>query len=63
VITTPLVENMENTFRGGFVTTSMQAIDQQAHPKEVVEVIAFLLSDQASFVTRSTYKVDGGWPA
>ncbi|EXJ56086.1 hypothetical protein A1O7_09017 [Cladophialophora yegresii CBS 114405] len=49
VIATPLVHAMET-----------QELDSQADPKKVANVITFLLSDEASFVTGSTYKVDGG---
>ena len=32
-------------------------------PEEVAQVVAFLVSDQASFMTGSTVSVDGGWVA
>jgi NAD(P)-dependent dehydrogenase (short-subunit alcohol dehydrogenase family) len=31
-----------------------------AHAKEIANVIAFLLSDEASFITGATHRVDGG---
>jgi NAD(P)-dependent dehydrogenase (short-subunit alcohol dehydrogenase family) len=38
----------------------MHPIGRVATPEEVAEVIAFLASDRASFVTGAEYKVDGG---
>ncbi|HZY67732.1 MAG TPA: SDR family oxidoreductase [Devosia sp.] len=38
----------------------MHPIGRRALPAEIGEVVAFLLSDKASFMTGETVRVDGG---
>jgi NAD(P)-dependent dehydrogenase (short-subunit alcohol dehydrogenase family) len=33
------------------------------NPEEIVEMVVWLCSDRASYVTGATYNVDGGWMA
>jgi 3-oxoacyl-[acyl-carrier protein] reductase len=51
---------------GGFTLDDVARrtpIGRLAEPREVARVVAFLASDEASFLTGSSVRVDGGWLA
>ena len=66
-VDTPMVRASADSFRGDGALEEVleewgrfHLIQRVAQPEEVARVIAFLLSDEASFLTGSSYRVDGG---
>jgi NAD(P)-dependent dehydrogenase (short-subunit alcohol dehydrogenase family) len=53
----------EKVSQGMFEYTKTTALGRPADPEEVAKVIAFLLGDEASFVTGAVYSIDAGLTA
>ncbi|WP_158748670.1 SDR family oxidoreductase [Acidobacterium sp. S8] len=66
-VDTPMVRTSADLLRGDAPLEellqewgSYHPMQRVAQPEEVAQVISFLLSDEASFLTGSSYRVDGG---
>ncbi|MFB9073144.1 SDR family NAD(P)-dependent oxidoreductase [Citricoccus parietis] len=60
-VETPLTAKLDESVRSQM--TARQPIGRLGTPEEVAEVICFLASDAASFVTGAVWSVDGGYVA
>jgi NAD(P)-dependent dehydrogenase (short-subunit alcohol dehydrogenase family) len=59
LILTPTIAKMDEKYRNMIIeNTPLKRIGQ---PEEVANVIAFLASDEASFITGAAVEVSGGW--
>jgi NAD(P)-dependent dehydrogenase (short-subunit alcohol dehydrogenase family) len=61
IIDTPMVQDVEAEQKIHKMDTAIQALDRKGKPEEMASIIAFLLSDESSFVTGSIWGADGGW--
>ena len=62
-IRTPMIQDLENDPEAHAMLVAQHPMGRLGESDEVAEVVGFLSSDRASFVTGSYYPVDGGYLA
>lgn len=60
---TPLTDNVTSVPEMHQTIRSLHPVGRMGEPEEIANVIAFLASDEASFVCGATWAVDGGYTA
>lgn len=60
-IDTPMVTAVEEAQKVVKADMSAQAFQRKGTPEEIAGIVAFLLSDESTFVTGSIWSADGGW--
>jgi len=62
-VQTPILAHLEKAGIDQPMLASMSPQNRIADPREIAEVVQFLLSDASSFITGAAVPVDGGWSA
>jgi 3-oxoacyl-[acyl-carrier protein] reductase len=59
LILTPTIAKMAEKYRNQIIENT--PMKRMGRPEEVANVVVFLASDEASFITGATLEVSGGW--
>jgi NAD(P)-dependent dehydrogenase (short-subunit alcohol dehydrogenase family) len=62
-IRTPLIEELEQNEEAYNMLVSLHPVGRLGEPEEVAELVVWLSSEKASFITGAYYPVDGGYLA
>jgi len=62
LINTPM-QRKSTEIRGADIPLTLQPIQRKGDPREVAQLITWLLSDASTFITGTVQTIDGGWMA